>query len=356
MAETISISDRRLFAWRVELDQGRWELLLQSCGKNLPQALLGFAESIGRNLTSFVAELRVGNEHQLLRPYSYSLSDVDTAVSNRVEETAGLAHVNQRARAIASGINKAHQFFRERGTGTQAMLMSPVNQAAGEPEHQHTAVHWLAFDGMEVKGWQLFLDIHRRQRMALMELLCDDNSQVCHYGDDLDLASNPVLYEVEHWNEVAEFVATVFKHVGIEDDPAAFVEDQLTLERRNRQEAELWKEPYVHAITQGFLGQAKQIITQMQLKIRGLTELDVREAFRRLTTDLSLAIRTFMAACGFLEFSFAPYGFEPFITPMVYTLTGAGSKEDTVHCPNCNRTVNCPVGHRCPGCQQLRPC
>lgn len=33
-----------------------------------------------------------------------------------------------------------------------------------------------------------------------------------------------------------------------------------------------------------------------------------------------------------------------------------GSESDYVHCPNCNRKVHCPIGERCPGCQQVRPC
>lgn len=33
-----------------------------------------------------------------------------------------------------------------------------------------------------------------------------------------------------------------------------------------------------------------------------------------------------------------------------------GQESDYVHCPNCNREVHCPIGERCPGCRQVRPC
>ena len=33
-----------------------------------------------------------------------------------------------------------------------------------------------------------------------------------------------------------------------------------------------------------------------------------------------------------------------------------GAESDYVHCPNCNREVFCPLGERCPGCRQVRPC
>lgn len=33
-----------------------------------------------------------------------------------------------------------------------------------------------------------------------------------------------------------------------------------------------------------------------------------------------------------------------------------GKESDYVHCPNCDRKVYCPIGERCSGCRQVRPC
>ena len=40
-----------------------------------------------------------------------------------------------------------------------------------------------------------------------------------------------------------------------------------------------------------------------------------------------------------------------FATPSVII-----GESNSVHCPNCNRTVHCAIGEPCPGCRQIRPC
>ena len=56
---------------------------------------------------------------------------------------------------------------------------------------------------------------------------------------------------------------------------------------------------------QGLLGTASQIITKLQLKVRGLTEFDVRQALRRSAVDMSAAMQNFYGRLRVLEFSFS---------------------------------------------------
>lgn len=304
MVETFCISDRRLLALNPDKDRLQWLARLAEFGGQTAAAMFHFGNEIHGNLTAFIAELRSGREQQLLRPYSYRLQQIDSAVVNRVAETRGISNVEGRNRAIAGGINLAHEFFRNTGDGTQAVLMSPVNEVAGQPEHQHTAIYWLTHRNGTVDAWQLFLNISPIQRQELMRHLSNLQGQEYDWKNDLDLAAHPVLM-INQWNRPEDFIETVFRFLGVDVDPAEFVGCQLRLEKRNKKEAENWAGKYVNAITQGLLGTASQIITQMQLKVRGLTEFDIRQAWRQSAVDMSSAMQIFMAACGFLEFSFA---------------------------------------------------
>jgi hypothetical protein len=303
MAESFRISDRRLLAWNPDKDRFQWLARLEQFGGQTATAALHFGIEIHNNLTAFIAELRPGLEQQLLRPYSYQLAEVDLAVANRVAETRGISNVEDRSWAIAKGIKSVHEFFRSAGNGTQAVLISPVNEATGQPEHQHTAIYWLSHQNGKVEGWQLFLNISSVQRQGLMRHLSNVQRQEYGWTNDLDLASHPVLVN-KQWQRPEDFVDTVFKSLGVDVDPTEFVGRQLKLEQRNREEASRWVDKYINAITQGLLGTASQIITKMQLKVRGLTEFDVLQAWRQSAVDMSSAMQIFLAACGFLEFSF----------------------------------------------------
>lgn len=304
MAEIFCISDRRLLAWNPDKDRLQWLARLEEFGGQTAAAMLHFGSEIHGNLTAFIAELRPGQEQQLLRPYSYQLAEIDSAVCKRVVETRGISNVEDRSRAVAEGINLAHEFFRNAGDGAQAVLMSPVNEAAGQPEHQHTAIYWLAHRNGAVDGWQLFLNISPVQRQGLMRHLSNVQGQEYSWKNDLDLAAHPVLMN-QQWKRPEDFVEAAFRCLYMDVDPAKFVGRQLKLEKQNQGEAETWADKYINAITQGLLGTANQIITKMQLKVRGLTEFDVRQALRRSAVDMSSAMQVFLAACGFLEFSFA---------------------------------------------------
>lgn len=304
MAETLCISDRRLLAWNPDKDRLQWLARLEEFGGQTAAAAVYFGTEIHDNLTAFIAELRPGQEQQLLRPYSYQLSEIDSAVVNRVAETRGISNVEDRSRAIAQGIKLAHEFFRSAGNGAQAVLISPVNEVSGQPEHQHTAIYWLSHQNGKAEGWQLFLNISFAQRRGLMRHLSDTQAQEYNWASDFDLAVHPVLMK-NQWNRPEDFTETIFRFLNLDVDAAEFVRRQLKLEKRNKKEAETWADKYINAITQGLLGTAGRIITQMQLKIRGLTEFDVRQAWRQSAVDMSSAMQVFIAACGFLEFSFA---------------------------------------------------
>lgn len=304
MAETFCISDRRLLAWNPDKDRFQWLARLEEFGGQTAAAALHFGREIHDNLTAFIAELRPGQEQQLLRPYSYQLQQIDSAVVNRVAETRGISNVEDRSRAISQGIKSAHEFFRNAGDGAQAVLMSPVNEAAGQPEHQHTAIYWLTHRNGAAEGWQLFLNISPVQRQGLMRHLSNVQGQEYGWTNDLDLTAYPILMN-KQWERPEDFIEAAFRFLDVDIDAAEFVCRQLKLEKRNKKEAETWADKYINAITQGLLGTASQIITKMQLKVRGLTEFDVRQALRRSAVDMSSAMQVFLAACGFLEFSFA---------------------------------------------------
>lgn len=353
MAESFRISDRRLLAWNPDKDRFQWLARLEQFGGQTATAVLHFGTEIHDNLTSFIAELRPGQEQQLLRPYSYQLDEIDSAVVNRVAETRGISNVEDRSLAIAKGIKSVHEFFRSAGNGAQAVMMSPVNEVSREPEFQHTAIYWLTHQNGRVEGWQLFLDVSPVQRQGLMRHLSNVKGQEYDWKNDLDLAAHPVLMN-KQWQRPEDFIETVFRFLGVDADVAEFVGRQLKLENRNQEEAKLWSGKYISAITQGLLGAAKQIITSMQLKVRGLTEFDVRQALRQSAIDMSSAMQVFLAACGFLEFSFAPaVSGQEAVLP---GLPAARLESHRVHCPNCNKTVSCAVGESCPGCHQIRPC
>ena len=231
--------------------------------------------------------------------------------------------------------------------------MSPVNEIAGKPEYQHTAVYWLTHRNGAVEGWQLFLNITSVQRQELMRNLSNNQGQEYGWKNDLDLAAHPVLMS-KKWQRPEDFVGSVFKFLGVDIDAAEFVGRQLKLEKRNIEEAGIWADKYIHAITQGLLGTAKQIITNLQMQVRGITEFDVRQALRQSAVDMSSAMQIFMAACGFLEFSFAAAD-----NRILRASDGgifSGAESHRVHCPNCNKIVSCAIGESCPGCRQVRPC
>ena len=353
MAETLCISDRRLLAWNPDKDRFQWLARLAEFGGQTAAATLHFGREIHDNLTAFIAELRPGQDQQLFRPYSYRLEQIDSAVVNRVAEIKGISNVENRSWAIAEGIKSVHEFFRSTVDGAQAVLMSPVNEATGQPEHQHTAVYWLTHQNGRVEGWQLFLNISPAQRQELMRHLSNNQGQEYGWKNDLDLAVHPVLMD-NPWNQPKDFIETIFKFLNVDIDAVEFVGRQLKLEKKNQKEAGIWADKYINAITQGLLGTASQIITKMQLKVRGLTEFDVRQALRQSAVEISSAMQIFMAACGFLEFSFST-------TDNQMLKVSAGgifleAESHRVHCPNCKKTVSCAIGESCPGCHQIRPC
>ncbi len=280
----------------------------------MPQALLHFAAEIHSGLTGFIAELRVDDQRQLLRPYEYKLPDVGAAVARRQLETAGLDNVGQRAAATAAGIRRTHDHFRSAGDGAQAILMSPVNEATGRPEFLHTAIYFLTFENGTVTGWQLFTDFSAPERQQYMAWVARRAGINYSAQTDLDLAATPVLSpdysSVEEfiW-DVTQFLKSTRDRASISEisleDPGRFVADQLQLEAKNRQEASFWVNDYVRAIAQGSIGLARRIITKLQFKVLNLTESTVRHAARLAAVDFS-ALQMFLRACGFLSFSFAP--------------------------------------------------
>lgn len=318
MAE-ILFGDYRLQAWRPELDLVRWKNLLESVGGKIPHALLRFADEIHSGLSGFVAELRIDQDRQILRPYRYDLPQIDAAVANRQQETADSADIHRRTKATVVGINKTHDHFRSYGSGAQAILISPVNEATGQPEFLHTAIYFLTYTSGAVSGWQLFVDFSKAQRQNYMAWVSRRAAADYPAADDLELAASPVLSESSGkpiYTSVKDFVADIADFLksrrdrvsisGISlDDPAEFVESQLRLEAKNRQEAETWVEPYIRAIAQGSIELGRRIITNLQLKVLGLTESAVRAAARLASVDFS-ALQVFLRACGFLSFTFSP--------------------------------------------------
>lgn len=76
------------------------------------------------------------------------------------------------------------------------------------------------------------------------------------------------------------------------------------------------------------------------------------ERIRQIPPDNLLA--AFMtAAVGCIGGLMSPAGFGAAALVPVPVL---GMESNRVHCPNCNRTVSCPIGQRCPGCDKIRPC
>lgn len=303
-----------LQAWRVEADLDRWQTLLAQT----PHAFLRFAEEIKAGLTGFIAELRVDKDHQLLRPYQYELLQGDEAVANRQTETSGIDGIYQRAKATAIGIGKAHDHFRSQGDGAQAILMSPVNEATGQPEFLHTAIYFLTHESGIVNGWQLFVDFSAQERKDYMTWVSCRAGADYHAAGDLNLASVPVVSPASRslYSSVGDFIADTagfFESVrdrasisGISlENPEKFIADQMRLEVKNRQEAEVWVDPYVRAIAQGSIELGRRIITNLQLKVLNLTESAVRAAARLASVDFS-ALQVFLRACGFLSFSFSP--------------------------------------------------
>ncbi len=319
-SSTFSFGDPRLRAWRVELDFTRWQWLLKQAAGVVPHAVLRFSQEITAGLTGFIAELKVDNQHQLLRPYQYELPAMGEAVAHRQAETDGLDGVGHRAAAAAIGISRVHGHFRSRGQGSQAILMSPVNEASGQPEFLHTAVYFLAYENGAVNGWQLFVDFSAPERQQYMAWVARRAGTNYSAQTDLDLAAAPVLSAdssgQQLYSSVEDFIADAagFLKTGrgrasISDisleNPGRFVADQMRLEDKNRQEAESWVEPYIRAIAQGSIDLGRRIITKLQLKVLNLTESAVRSAARLAAVDFS-ALQVFLRACGFLPFSFSP--------------------------------------------------
>lgn len=83
----------------------------------------------------------------------------------------------------------------------------------------------------------------------------------------------------------------------------------------------------------------------------GPVKVDLGKGFSRRIDEQNLlaAFASAVAGCvGFL-------GFNSPVSSVVTPAAFVGEK-DLVHCPNCNQTVHCAVGDRCPGCRHIRPC
>lgn len=319
MTETLSFGNPILQAWRPEADRRRWETVLTEAAGTAPHALWRFVHETREGLTSFIAELKINHDTQLLRPYTYELTQVDQAVANRETETDGMDGVHQRATATAAGIRRTHNYFRGHGDGSQAVLMSPVNEADGRPEFSHTALYVLTYEHGVVNGWQLFVDFSPQERKDYVARIARRAGAGDDTTTDLELAAHPVLSESSAkplYNSLFEFVADIAQFrkntrgrasiSGISlEDPAGFIKNQLRLEAKNCREAERWVEPYIRAIAQGSIDLARRIITKLQLKALNLTESAVRAAARLTSVDFS-ALQVFLRACGFLSFSFSP--------------------------------------------------
>jgi hypothetical protein len=318
MSEILSFGNPILQAWRVELDFHRWKTLLDESTGSIPHALFHLAKEAQAGLTSFIAELRVDQDHQLLRPYQYELAEMDLAVANRETETREINGAHRRATATEIGISKTHDHFRSHDPGAQAVLMSPVNETTGRPEYLHTAIYFLTHENGVVAGWQLFVDFSQAERLNYMSRVARRAGADYWAQTDLDLAVNPILSagsaplysSIEEFiADVAGFLKTIRDRVAISgislENPQQFIVDQMRLEAKNRHEAENWVEPDVRAIAAGSIDLAGRIITKLQLKTLNLTESAVRAAARLAAVDVS-ALQVFLRACGFLSFSFSP--------------------------------------------------
>lgn len=309
-------------------------------------------------MTSFIGELRLESAQQLLRHYSYELPEMDEMVSERAAETQGLDQTHQRASAIEAGIAATRAYFLRCGEGSQALCMSPINEANGNPEFEHTALYWKTFRNGKVEAWQLFVDFDSEERNAYMAWVARRADISYHAKTDLELASLPVcphspklpLFHSLHEfiADIAEFQKMISGRASISgislEDPDQFIRSQCHLEERNQQEAGNWVESYVRAIAQGSIELGKQIITKLQMKILGVTESVVRSIGRSLNIDLS-TLQLFLKACGFLEFSFATGGSRELTSsPMIGLPTcqekickrcGTHAGETDTKCPSC---------------------
>lgn len=350
-----------LQAWRVEADLHRWQTLLAETLGNIPHALLRFKEEIHPRLTSYIAELEVDQDHQLLRQYQYEISQVDDAVANREAQTIGVDGVHQRDTAIAIGFRKTHGYFRLQGDGAQALLMSPVNEVAGQPEYKYTAVYFLTHNQATVEGWQLFVDFSPQERRDYMGWVSRRAGADYHAAGDLELAANPVISESSTkpiYNSVYDFIAdtagfleSVRDRVTISEisleNPQQFIADQIRLEAKNRLKAQNWVEPYIRAIAQGSIDLGRRIITNLQLKVLNLTESAVRAAARLASADFS-ALQVFLRACGFLSFTFSPE-VSAISTQTLFTASAIGGHCQEKICRQCGTHAG-DHDTKCPSC------
>lgn len=356
MTETISLQkDRRLLAWDVSHDFRVFGEFLERFGGDIAYALPEFTKRIERNLTGFIGELRRGGTHQLLSSYYYELPEMEKKTAKRVQNTADLTHVNTRAIAMQDGLSAAHQYFRECHKPTQVVVMSPVNEQAGETEHEMTAVYLLTHRRNLVIGRQLFIDLSREERPTFMKWMSAHEEGEYLHVEDLDLARHPVLFSKVLFSTPGTFVQSVKDFLKMQchretiggqsiSDPALFVATQRRKRRNNQKEAEYWAKSYVTAITQGVLDLGRQIITSMQMNVLGLTESAVRQAARRAHFDTS-ALELFLRACGFLEFAFGSGGGSPNGIELLPVGVGGSCQEKI--CKRCGthageRDTKCP--------------
>lgn len=366
MMETFSLSpDPRWLVWNVEKDLDRWHTLLTQFTDSIPQALINFVSDMRDNFIGIIAELRQGEEHQLLRPYKYDLSHMDTMVTKRVELTKGLEIAEQRAQATQIALDGVHHFFSAAGSGAQALVISPPNPDSNLPEHRDTALYWLDYNGQEVLGHQLFIDLSSLERQEFMRWLAEKNKISYSHSEDLDLASHPIQFFSVHLKDSVDFISLIkeFLNECCHRDtinqvkiakPQAFVTYQMELEIKNHEEAELWGERYARLVSQGLLGEAKVLVSKLQMKILNLTEDKVRSLVQKAKQFPDLLRALFLLPCGFLEFAFDSN------ESKVGTSTSL-LNEELVHCPVCDpqktkEKVYCPPGHSCPRCHTLRQC
>lgn len=366
MIETFSLSpDSRWLVWNVEKDLDRWRTLLSQFVSSAPQAFIQFISEMRANFAGVIAELRQGEDHQLLRPYKYEPTQMSTMVAKRVELTRDLDIAKQRAQATQMAFDNIHSFFFQTGSGAQALVISPPNPDSNLPEHHHTALYWLDFDGQKVHGHQLFIDLSSSERQDFMRWLAEKNNNIYSHSEDLDLASHPILFSSLRLKDSIGFISLIKEFLNQHchrdaidqakiGDPAQFVSRQMKLEEKNQQEADLWGEQYSRFISQGLLGEAKVLVSKLQMKILNLTETKVRLFMQKAKNFPELLRSIFLLPCGFLEFAFN--SIEP--ETGVSTLLSSG---ELVHCPVCdpNKTkekVHCPPGHSCPRCHTFRQC
>lgn len=365
MIETLSLSpDPRWLVWNVEKDLDRWRTLLPQFVNSVPQAFIQFIFDMRDNFAGIIAELRQGEDHQLLRPYEYTLTHMDTMVAKRVELTQGLNVAEQRAQATQTAFDEVHSFFSDAGSGAQALVISPPNPDSNLPEHRDTALYWLNYDGQKVQGHQLFIDLSSSERVELMRWLAEKNKISYSHLEDLDLASHPIQFSSLHLKDSVDFISLVkeflnnhchrdtINKVNI-GNPQEFIARQMELEIKNQKEAEHWGERYARLISQGLLGEAKILVSKLQMKILNLTEKKIRSLIQKAKEFPDLLRALFLLPCGFLEFAFNSIesGVEVSALP----------SEKLVHCPVCDPQktkdkVHCPPGHSCPRCHTLRHC